>query len=101
MDMFSLESLVKIGEGNGGDFNLIFRNDLVDVVFFYVVHTTYLAMDHDNQKKLLRGKKNFLPEITVMGLLLIIGQTFVSFVAWVVFDLGWNRIKGWFQKKKK
>jgi hypothetical protein len=58
-------------------------------------------MNDDNQKELIKEKKNFIPEITVMGLLLIIGQTLVSFVAWVIFECCWNRIKAWWQKKKK
>ena len=100
--MYSLffEILVKFWEGDGGDFDLVLRDDFVSVVFFNVVHTTYLVMDTDNQKELIKEKKNFIPEITIMGLLLIIGQTLVSFVAWVVFECCWNRLKALWQKKK-
>jgi hypothetical protein len=95
--------LVKSREGDGGDFDLVFWDDLVGVVFFNIIHTTYLVMNDDNQKELLKDeKKDFvIPELATVGILGIIGQTLVSFVAWVVFECCWNRIKAWWQKKEK
>jgi hypothetical protein len=60
-------------------------------------------MDTDNQKELLKDeKKDFvLPELAAVGILGIIGHTLVSFIAWVFFECCWNRLKAWWQKKKK